>query len=55
MRRKGLEELQQVPGPVKYKKAKVVAHSAPLETTGQLTFQHGLTVSEVNISEVGTG
>lgn len=53
VRRKGPEELQKVPGPVKYKKAKVVAHSTPLETTGQLTFQHGLTVSQVNI--IGTG
>jgi len=52
MRRNGPEELQQVPGPVKYKKAKV-AHSTPLETMGQLTFQQSLTVSQVNI--IGTG
>lgn len=38
MRKKGPEEPQQVWGPVKYKKAKVVAHRTPLEITGQLTF-----------------
>lgn len=52
-RKKGPEEPQEVQGPVKDKKAEVGAHSTRLETTAQFTFEHSLTVSQVNIT--GTG